>query len=160
MNNYGVSSFAVQSTADRSYRTLPNYQESLDYDADIVVFMMGSNDSKPINWNGAETFRQELNTLLDSYSGRTILLCTPASAFFLNGQTEGVANHNIQPKVVDEIAQVVREIAEDRTLTLVDIYALTRSCPEWFKKDGVHPDNAGAAAMARMISEAITNLTA
>lgn len=27
VNNYGVSSFAVQEGADRSYRTLPHYQE-------------------------------------------------------------------------------------------------------------------------------------
>lgn len=42
VNNYGVSSYAVQHTADRPYTTLAHYQESLAYDADFVVFMMGS----------------------------------------------------------------------------------------------------------------------
>lgn len=151
VNNYGVSSFAVQESADRSYRTLPHYQESLTYDADFVVFMMGSNDSKPENWKGAEAFRTDLLTLLDSYGDAAIILCTLPSAFFLEGQTEGVTEHDIQPLIVDEIAQITREVAAERGYTLVDIHSLTAQHPEWFAKDGVHPNNEGAAAIAQEI---------
>ncbi len=155
VNNYGVSSFAVQESADRSYRTLPHYQESLDYDADIVVFMMGSNDSKPQNWKGADAFRTDLESLLDTYGDAQIFLCTLPSAFFLEGQTEGVTNHDIQPLVADEIAEVIRQVAADRGCTLIDIHALTAKHPEWFEKDGVHPSNEGAAAMAQEVCNAI-----
>lgn len=54
-------------SSGRSYRTLPHYEESLAYDADFVVFMMGSNNSKPENWKGAETCKTNLLSLLDSY---------------------------------------------------------------------------------------------
>ena len=156
VNNYGVSSFAVQESADRSYRTLPHYQESLDYDADYVVFMMGSNDSKPENWKGAEAFRTDLLSLLDSYSNAEIILCTLPSAFFLEGQTEGVTNHDIQPLIVNEIAGITREVADERGYTLIDIHALTAQHPEWFEKDGVHPGNEGAAAIAQAVCEVLT----
>ena len=66
VNNYGVSSFAVQESADRSYRTLPHYQECLNYDADYVVFMMGSNDSKPENWKGAAAIARKAADVLSS----------------------------------------------------------------------------------------------
>lgn len=155
VNNYGVSSFAVQEDADRSYRTLEHYRQSLAYDADYVVFMMGSNDSKPENWQGAEAFRADLLSLLDSYGDAQIILCTPAAAFFLEGQTEGVTNHDIQPLVVEEIAGICREVAEDRGWPLVDIHALTAGHPEWFSKDGVHPSNDGAAAIAEAVSAAL-----
>lgn len=158
VNNYGVSSFAVQVNADRSYRTLEHYRQSLAYDADFVVFMMGSNDSKPVNWVNAETFKADLLSLLDSYGDARILLCTPASAFFLEGQTEGVTNHNIQPLVVDEIARITREVASERGYSLVDIHALTAQHPEWFTNDGVHPSNDGAAAIAQAIRDALKNL--
>ena len=82
VNNYGVSSFAVQENADRSYRTLPHYQESLAYEADYVVFMMGSNDSKPENWKGGDAFKEDLLSLLDTYGDTEIILCTLPSAFF------------------------------------------------------------------------------
>lgn len=151
VNNYGVSSFAVQTGADRSYRTLPHYQESLAYDADYVVFMMGSNDSKPENWKGADTFRKDLLSLLDSYGDAEIILCTLPSAFFLEGQTEGVTNHDIQPLIVNEIAEITREVAQERGYTLIDIHAVTANHPEWFEKDGVHPSNEGAAAIAQEV---------
>lgn len=151
VNNYGVSSFAVQEAADRSYRTLPHYQQSLEYDADYVVFMMGSNDSKPENWKGAEAFRTDLLSLLDTYGDSEIILCTLPSAFFLEGQTEGVTEHDIQPLIVNEIAGITRDVAAERGYTLIDMHAFTAAHPEWFAKDGVHPSNEGAAAMAQEV---------
>lgn len=156
VNNYGVSSYAVQEKADRSYRTLPHYEECLAYDPDIVVFMMGSNDSKPENWKDADTFRKDLESLLDSFGDAQIILCTPATAFFLEGQTEGVTEHSIQPLVVEEIAQVVRDVAAERGYTLLDIHALTAENPQWFTKDGVHPDTEGAAAIAQAVCNVIS----
>lgn len=157
VNNYGVSSFAVQTGADRSYRTLPHYQESLAYDANYVVFMMGSNDSKPENWKGEAAFKEDLLTLLDSYGDAEIILCTLPAAFFLEGQTEGVTNHDIQPLIVDEIAEITREVAAERGYTLIDIHALTAQHPEWFEKDGVHPSNEGAAAIAQEVYTVISS---
>ena len=157
VNNYGVSSFAVQESADRSYRTLPHYQESLAYDADYVVFMMGSNDSKPENWKGADAFEADLLSLLDTYGDAEIILCTLPAAFFLEGQTEGVTNHDIQPLIVGEIAEITREVAAERGYTLIDINALTAQNPEWFEKDGVHPSNEGAAAIAQEVYTVISS---
>ena len=156
VNNYGVSSFAVQEDADRSYRSLTHYRESLAYDADYVVFMMGSNDSKPVNWKGADAFKEDLLSLLDTYGDSEIILCTLPSAFFLEGQTEGITNHNIQPLIVNEIAEITREIAAERGYTLIDIHAFTAEHPEWFSKDGVHPSNEGAAAMAQEVYSVLT----
>ena len=131
VNNYGVSGHAVQANADMPYRDLPHYQESIAYDADIVVFMMGSNDAKPQNW-------------------------IDAAAFWLDGQTEGETNHHIQPLVVNEIAEIVREVAQEHGYTLIDIHALTAAHPEWFSGDGVHPSNDGAAAIAQTIASVLT----
>ena len=156
VNNYGVSSYAVQDTADRPHRTLPHYQESLAYDADFVVFMMGSNDAKPENWIDDEHFKEALTAILDSYGDAQIILCTPAAAFFLEGQTEGVTSHDIQPLVVERIAEITRQVAEERGCALLDIHSFTAAHPEWFAKDGVHPSNEGAAAIAREICARLT----
>ena len=155
VNSYGVSGRAVQPNSDQPYTALPHYQESLAYDADIVVFMMGTNDSKPENWHGADAFKAELLNILDSYGDAGIILCTPATAFFLDGKTEGPAEYDIQPLVVEEIAQIVRDVATERGYTLVDIHELTASHPEWFAKDGVHPNNDGGAAIAQAVYNAI-----
>lgn len=156
VNNYGVSSYAVQSTSDRPYVTLAHYLESLAYDADVVVFMMGSNDSKPENWVDAETFRKDLLTLLESYGDSEIILCTLPSAFFTEKHTENVTSHDIQPKIVDEIAQITREVAAEKGYTLLDIHALTSQHPEWISQDGVHPSKVGAAAIAQEVFNTLT----
>ena len=135
VNNYGVSGHAVQANADMPYRDLPHYQESIAYDADIVVFMMGSNDAKPQNWIDAATFKADLLSLLEVY---------------------GETNHHIQPLVVNEIAEIVREVAQEHGYTLIDIHALTAEHPEWFSGDGVHPSNDGAAAIAQTIASVLT----
>lgn len=156
VNNYGVSSFAVQVNADRSYRTLAHYQESLAYDPDVVVFMMGSNDAKPENWVDEATFKADLESLLKSYGNVRILLCTPACAFFLEGQTEGTTSHDIQPLVVEKIADICRQVAQEQGYELLDVYEMTAEHAEWFEADGVHPSNEGAAAIAQMVYKYLT----
>lgn len=156
VNNYGVSGRAVQPNSDQPYTALDHYQQSLAFDADIVVFMMGSNDSKPENWHGEEAFKTELLAILDSYGDAEILLCTPATAFFLEGQTEGLTKYDIQPLVVEEIARIVRDVADERGYTLIDIHSFTADHFEWFEKDGVHPSNEGAAAIAGEIADVIS----
>lgn len=155
VNNYGVSGYAVQESSDKPYTSLPHYQQSLDFDADIVVFMMGSNDAKTHNWQSAEVYKADLIALLESYGDARILLCTPATAYFVEeGQTEGATGYGIQPLAVEEIAQTVRQVAAEAGYTLVDINDLTDGHAEWFK-DGVHPVNEGAAAIAARIAEVI-----
>lgn len=156
VNNYGVSSYAVQDTSDRPYMNLEHYQESLAYDADCVVFMMGSNDSKPENWIDAASFREDLLTLLESYGDAEIILCTLPSAFFTEEHAENVTSHDIQPGIVDEIAQITRDVAAEKGYALIDIHALTAQHREWISEDGVHPSNEGAAAIAQEVYNILT----
>lgn len=161
VNSYGVSGRAVHPESDQPYTALEHYQKSLAYDADIVVFMMGSNDAKPENWHGVEEFKTHLLALLKSYSDATILLCTPATAFFQEpGQTEGPAGYDIQPLVVNEIAQIIRQVAAEEGYPLIDINLMTSECSQWFETDGIHPDKDGAAAIAQEVANAIKGLIA
>lgn len=84
VQNFGASGRAVQDDSDQPYRAAEQYQDSLDYDADILIFMMGTNDSKPENWHDAAQFKEALNSLLDSYvtpeREPLVFLCTAAIA--------------------------------------------------------------------------------
>lgn len=152
VQNFGVSGYCVQTTADKAYAGLKVYSSSVEYDADVLVFMMGSNDSKPQNWIDGETFKSALCQLLDSYGKTQVILCTPS---YCHAQDMGKDSYGIQADVITEIAQIVREVAQERNYTLVDIYALTIQNPLWFEIDGVHPNVEGAAAIAGEIYETI-----
>lgn len=155
VQSFGVSGRCVQDNTDQPYTAVDFYTQSKDYDADIVVFMMGSNDSKPENWFGADAFKTSLCNLLDSYGDAEIILCTPAACFFVDNHTGTTTSHDLQPAVAAEIADIVREVAAERNYTLVDIHALTVENPQWFETDGVHPNNDGAAAIADAVYQAI-----
>ena len=156
--NFGVSSTCAQSGGDEPYGDTKTCRESLEYGADILVFMLGTNDSKPGNWQGPEAFREGYLALLDRYlAGEkkpVVFLCTPPAAFFPEGRSGGTTYYNIQPEVVERIAETVRQIAAERGYPLIDLYEATMDQREWISVDCVHPNAEGAAAIA----EAVANI--
>ena len=159
VQSFGVCGRCVQDFSDQPYREEAHYRRSLAYDADILVFMMGTNDSKPENWHGEAAFRAAAEELLADYfrSGKRpqVYLCTPATAFFAKGFTDEITMFDVRPGIVDLAAQTIAELASEKGYTLVNIHAVTAPHPEWFAADSVHPDNAGAAAIAQAVYHAI-----
>lgn len=159
VKNFGLSGYTIQNNADRPYRGTELFLKSLRFDADIMVFLMGGNDAKTYNWKGKDAFRRELCEFLDYYGDSTIILCTPTTMFYMDGRTEGPANYGVDPQYMAAIAEVCREVAQERGYVLVDIHTLTADHPEWFPIDGGHPDRYGAEAIAGAVEEAISGLS-
>lgn len=158
VQNFGESGATVQDTGDQPYTSYKPYAESLKYDADTVVIMMGSNDSKPENWKGEEAFKQHYRKLIDYYNkdGKKLYICTPASTYYPEGKPqEGLMAYDIQGDIVDELTQYVRDIAEEYEIEVIDIHSLTANARELFSFDGVHPNAEGACAIANAVFEAI-----
>ena len=155
--NFGSSGSCLNPNGDQPYTGRDAYQRSLAYDADILVFMLGSNDAKPENWTDTETFLAQYEDLISTYCSSDkapkvyIGLC--AKAFYVNGETSGPAQYDIEPAVVDTIVAALRD--HPTQATIIDIYTLTANHPEWFSADGIHPNKDGAAAIAQAVFEAI-----
>lgn len=163
VQNFGVSGTTAQSTGDQPYIETKVYQKSIDYNADILIFMLGSNDSKPENWTDAETFKKEYLTLLDTYISNNnspeVYLGIPAKAFYDDeSQTSGPTNYDIQGDIVEKIGNVIKEIAAERGYKYIDIYELTSQHPEWFASDLVHPNADGAKAIANEVYKYVTDV--
>lgn len=160
VNSYGVSGRAVQDNSDQPYRALPHYHESVAYEADIIVFMMGSNDTKPENWFGDEAFKAALIDLLDDYTQGekkpAIYICTTPACFFMEDSEGELTSHDLRPAYADTIAEITRQTAEELGYPIIDIHALTKQNPQWFAKDGVHPNNDGAEAIAQEVFKTLT----
>lgn len=159
VENFGHSGTTASSKGDKPYTESPQYELSLEYNADIVIIMLGSNDTKPQNWTSSLDFSIEYTELIRAYKKNNpnvrIILCTPAQAFYTNGKTEGATNFDIQPGKVKEAMDRVRLLAITEACECVDIYDLTKYHSEWFEKDGVHPSNDGARAIAEAIANKI-----
>ena len=154
--NYGFIGACVNPDGDKPYTEQSVYQQSLDLDADIIVFMLGTNDSKAENWTDAETFVKAHKALLDTYfaDGRQpkvyIGLCAE-SYDIENPQME----YGIQPEIVDEIVKALQSAYEAENVEIIDTHSLTTAHPEWFTLDGVHPNTEGAKAIAQTVADAM-----
>lgn len=152
--NFGLSSHCVQNSADKPYRNTDVFDQSIAYNGDIIILMMGANDAKPENWQGIDAFALEYQSLVEGYlqSGNDpmIWLCTPV---FPHPLADGTVSFGIRQDAMEEIAAMIRSLAAERGYPLLDMYALTADHPEWFQADGVHPNAAGAAAIAQYIAD-------
>lgn len=161
--NFGSSGACVNPEGDQPYISRDVYKAALEYDADIIVFMMGTNDSKPENWTDVAGFLEDYDELLGSFiEGERepkvyVGLC--AEAFYIEDAdiSSGIAEYDIQPAVVDEIADSIQKhaITSGFAMEVIDIHSLTEAHPEWFEVDGIHPNNDGARAIAETVAEVI-----
>lgn len=157
VKNFGVSGYTLQESCDRPYTSHKRYKKSLDFKPDVVLIMLGTNDTKPYNWISTEAFQDDYRQLILSYqelpSRPDVILMTPASVFPENFNP--AKPYKIRAGVAGEAAKAVRELAKELGLPFIDIHEVTASHPEFFLQDGVHPNELGAKAIARTVYEAL-----
>lgn len=162
VKSYGVSGSTVQPDGDQPYNITKAYTWSHEFEPDIIVLMLGSNDSKPENWKGAQKFREDYQQLLDGYKQAKnepiIFICTPPTAFYPDGVTKGLSNYDVQPAIIEEIADIVKGIAVKNNCMLINVNDLTDGRRDLFGKDNVHPNNNGAREIAEIVYKSIINL--
>lgn len=151
VQNCGKSGTTLQKDADYPYWICKEFSNAMALNADIVVIKLGTNDTKPQNWN-ADRFRKDYQALIDTLrSGDRnprIFACTPAPAF---SHGWGI-NDSI---IVNGVIPIVSEIAKANNLTIIDLHEGLKCQEKAFAVDGIHPDEAGAEYMAGLIAKAI-----
>ena len=152
--NYGVCGKTLLREGDEPYTSHYMYEESIRANSEIYIIMLGSNDSKWNNWD-AERFGPELRGFVQAYidldSAPKVYLATPPRVFWEGERGFGVSNHTIE----SEIAPIVRSVAKDMDISLIDMYEKTKDHPEWFV-DGIHPNAAGNEEFAKIVAAYLT----
>lgn len=148
--NYGASGRTAQDEGDEPYRETAVYRASLSVDPAVVVLMLGTNDSKPQNWD-ASRYEQQLERLVEIYrdlpSHPRVYLLTPPAAYANPYAIRGDV-------IADQVAVIVRRVADRTSAPLVDVHAATAGSPDYFG-DGVHPNRRGAAVIAATVRDAL-----
>ena len=149
VRNFGYNDASARFDADTPYVTKRVYRESLEWAPDIVLLMLGTNDTKTRNWD-PEIFRRDYRRIIDSYrslpSRPRIILIAPIRIFPIMG----IPILGVHPDTMEEgVRPAIHETAEAEGLELVDLYDLfddTTYC-----RDGVHPQRTGAQMLAEAI---------
>lgn len=155
--NYGLSGRTLSKIGDSPYCNTKFYQESLEVQADIYIIMLGTNDSKPSNWD-ADTYRADWSLYIEAYQAANpdaqIYLMQPCKAF---PGTDGKIVYEIDNGPIStEIYDIVAAVGETYGLPVIDLYTLTEDHPEWYV-DGVHPGAAGNQAIASYICDCLVS---
>jgi len=157
VGNFGINGHTLQESGDRPYRLSKPYRESSEFDADFVLIMLGTNDSRPGNWKGASRFLEDYRGLVKHYrelpSAPRVFVMTPP-AVYGRGLADKVM-YGMSAAAIDEMCVVIRQLAREARLGLIDAHVATSEHPEAFRLDGVHPGAAGAALIARAARDAL-----
>lgn len=148
--NYGVNGATLVTSGDLPYRSTSFYKIINDVDPDIVLIMLGTNDSKPHNWD-AKTYKTQLK---DFVSGQKSLLSHP-QVYLMTPPAAYDNSYGINKMVIrDEIYPIVKNVAAQTNTPYIDIYSATKNHPEYFP-DGVHPNAAGYKIIAAKVYTAL-----
>ncbi len=151
--NYGASGRTLLNFGNKPYYKTNFLKASLKQKPNIVIIMLGTNDSKLINWNKTEYEKQYLY-LIKKYksmlkSSKIYIMIPPKSFNKVKNNT------HIRNKIIkNEIKPIIKNIAEKADVKVINLYKLTKDNPNWFI-DGIHPNKTGNIAIANHIAKAI-----
>jgi len=157
VRNFGAIGHTVQKDGDMPYWGHPYFKLSTEFAPDLVLIMLGTNDSKEKNWKGPEAFSRDYKALVEHYqslpSRPRVILMTPPSAFLVKGRSE-LPGH-MSAENISLIAGLIRDVGSAMSLQVIDIQAATSDHPEFFQKDGIHPDRGGDKFIASQVYQAL-----
>lgn len=150
VENFGNSG-KTMTDGDQAYLKTKEYKNALAFKPNIVIIMLGTNDTKPDRWPGEDKFYTYYKSFIENFQSlpetQEIYICYPVRAFNNNFRIrESVLKLNIIP--------AIKLVGRRTDVNIIDLYS------PFFDKalllpDGVHPNEEGARLIASEIFKVI-----
>lgn len=161
VQNFGRDGATLLSTGDTPYIEQAEYAEATTFVAQAgsnaivdVVIMLGTNDSKPFNWDGgahSSAFTAQYAALIQHFAmlptKPAVFVMLPPAVFSSLGMIDG-------PVLRDDIDPLIEAVARGQSAPLIDLYTPMAATPALFG-DGVHPTDAGYTLVAHIVESAL-----
>jgi alpha-L-fucosidase 2 len=156
VQNDGVSATTLLKSGDFSYWTNGKLASVFTFQPAIVTIKLGTNDTKPQNWDAHNTeFKRDYLALIDTLN----TLPTKPRIFLVLPVPIWTNTYGIRDSALQKIMVIIRQIALERGLPLVDCNTPLKNFQQYFS-DGVHPNAAGADTIARVIQRSVAGAPA
>ncbi len=153
VGNFGKTGFTLLKGTNKSYWNSTEYTNSKAYGADIVIIMLGTNDSKEQYWD-AEQYKTDAEALAAEYGDAEIIFATSPVCY---KESTGAANDIISPESVEMLYETQKElIAENPEWSSIDMFEKTTGKQELYNADGIHFTDEGYNYIAECMYEAVT----
>lgn len=154
VKNFGVNATTMLKKGDRPYWKCNKFKKAQKFQPNIVIIMLGTNDSKPKNWKFKKEFIADYVAMVKSFqelkSKPKILICCPVPAY--PGRW-GISDEIIK----NEVNRMVKEVAMKTGVEKIDLYYPLSKKKRLFP-DTVHPNPQGAGLIAKELCKKVENM--
>ncbi len=156
VGNFGVSGRTLLRKGDLPYWREQAFTNAQAFKPDVVIIMLGTNDTKPQNWKHNAEFFTDYKDLATTFrkleSKPRVFVCRPCPV-------PEPGNFGITEKNVLLEIPLIDKLAKEEGLGVIDMHAALLATPAMLP-DRVHPNADGAAAMAAAAFKALTGKAA
>ena len=156
VGNFGNSGRTMLKNGDFPLWVEPEFKAAIEMIPDIVIILLGTNDSKPWNWDDHKAeYIPNYTAMIDTFRvvnpAAKIYACLPPPAFSVQwGIRDSIITTDIIP--------MIRQIAASAEIDTIDFYSPFISSNELFPDD-IHPNADGAWEMAKAVYKKLTGKT-
>ncbi|WP_372798731.1 GDSL-type esterase/lipase family protein [Pontiella sp.] len=151
VENFGVSGATLLKNGNKPYWKTKRFKPAHDFKPDVVIIKLGTNDSKPQNWQYKEAYISDYVALVKEFQALPghpeVRICYPVPAY--------PGRWGISDEVVaNEIIPMIDQVALQTGAEIIDCYTALSDRPDLFP-DTVHPNAEGARLIAEAVAGAL-----
>ena len=148
VRNFGVSGRTLQHAGDYPIWKEKAFQNAIDFAPDVVSIKLGTNDSKPQNWN-AQRYEADAKEMVETFqklpSHPRVILCLPVPVF-------KAEQWGINAKIVeDQVIPALRRVARATGAEILDLHRPSLGDAKFYP-DTVHPNAEGSNHIAQLFA--------
>lgn len=152
VRNFGVSGSTLLNAGDKPYQKEGAFRKALDFVPDVVVIILGTNDTKPHNWKHKDAFTADYQDLIGKFAA---LASKPRIFISYPPYIAGKGNFGISEENTVAEFPLIDAAAKATGATIIDVHAALMG-KDALIPDRVHPNNEGMAAIAAAVYRAVT----
>jgi alpha-L-fucosidase 2 len=146
--NAGRSGATMLKKSDLPYWNCNEFANVFAFQPHEIIIKLGTNDSKVHNWN-AENYEKDFQSMIDTFNHilhkPKIYVCLPVPAFKMQWAIDDSVISN-------QIIPIIRRLETKNHFKIIDLNTPFKNDQKMFP-DGIHPNEDGAAKMAKEIFE-------
>ena len=151
VGNFGVGGSTAALDSWNPYINNSAFQEAKEFQPNIVIIMLGTNDANPQIRPNNGSFVNDYVKLVEAFqalsSNPKIYLVKPPP-IFCSGTTPSAEYFR------DNVIPTIEQVANQTNLPIIDVYSALANYSVFFR-DGIHPDEQGAILIANEIYKVI-----
>ena len=154
VKNFGVNGSCMVKNDPASYWNTSAFTDAKNYNAQIIIILLGTNDGDPPRWNAHKgEFYNDYVAMINAFRANgqnpRIFVGYPLPCF-----TSAKAAQDTTIKT--QVIPLIQQVAASQGVSSID-FSTTMQNSSWFQSDGIHPNATGAQRMADLAFSALSS---